>query len=186
MPDAAQNRRTILTYDDYLCLPDDRNRYEILEGELAVTPAPNLNHQDISRNLEFILFSHIKKKSLGKIYDAPVDVILSDNNIVQPDIVFISNESTHMLTKRGVEGAPDLVIEISSPTTQKYDKIIKFQIYARFSVKYYWIIEPEKKVIEEYMLRNEVYNLQNRITDKDVFTPLIFPDLHMDLSEIWE
>jgi Uma2 family endonuclease len=185
MADALHNNRVVLTYEDYLSLPNDRNRYEILEGELFMTPAPSLKHQEVSRNLEFLLFSHIKTNNLGKIFYAPVDVILDESTIVQPDLAFISAGRDEVYSRRGIEGAPDLIVEIVSPGTLKFDRVSKCQIYARYGVKWYWIVNPDDRTLDEYELRENCYNLSGSYSGDMTFNPRLFPGLQMDLSEIW-
>lgn len=185
MADAAEPRRVVLTYEDYLSLPNDRYRYEIHDGELIVTSAPGLNHQDVLRNLVFVLLSHIKAQDLGKIYFAPIDVILDDNSIVQPDLVFISKDRYNILTGKGIEGVPDLVVEIISPGTARHDRIAKFQIYSRFGVKWYWMLDPGENTLEEHSLSDGAYSLTARKAHNDTFEPILFPGLRISLSEIW-
>jgi Uma2 family endonuclease len=185
MADPMRNNKIVLTYDDYISLPNDRNRYEILEGELIETPSPTTNHQRVSRNLEFVLFSHIKHTNCGEILDAPMDVILDESTVVQPDIIFIAKERFHILSKRGVDGAPDLLIEILSPATAKYDRISKMQLYARFGVQWFWIVDPDGRKVEEFERDGESYTPKSAHSGKERFTPAIFPELTIDLSEVW-
>jgi len=160
MADPIKNRKILLTYEDYLSMPNDRNRYEILGGELVVTPSPSFGHQKVSRNLEFVLFAYIKQHNLGEIIDAPMDVILDETTVVQPDIIFIAKDRYGIIKKRGIEGSPDLLIEILSPSSLRFDKISKMQIYAKYGVKWYWIVDPHGKTLEEYKLEEGFYNLQ--------------------------
>lgn len=185
MADPVRNRRVVLTYEDYLSLPNDRNRYEILEGELIVTPSPSLRHQEVSRNLLFLLFSHIKKKNLGRILYAPMDVILDNTTVVQPDLAFVSSQNDQICADRGIEGVPDLIVEILSAYSQKYDRMSKLQIYARYGVKWYWIVEPYEKTLEEYRLGEGFYDLLGTCRENEIFRPGIFPELEIDLSEVW-
>jgi len=151
--------KIVLTYEDYLLLPDDRNRYEILEGELSVTPAPSTKHQTASGNLFILLAQYIKERDLGKLFYAPIDLILESTSVLQPDLLFVSKARRHIITDRAVEGAPDLVIEILSPTTSRTDRVTKAQIYARYRVPVYWIVDVEREVIEIYLLEVESYRL---------------------------
>jgi Uma2 family endonuclease len=117
--DNMQTARSLVTYDDYIRLPDDGCRYEVLQGELVMTPAPNMDHQRISRNLEFILHSYASEKGLGEVFYAPVDVVLSMTNILQPDIVFVSSGRKHIIAKKNIVDAPDLVVEIILESTEE-------------------------------------------------------------------
>jgi Uma2 family endonuclease len=114
-----------MTYEDYVALPDDGNRYEVIEGELCVVPAPNRKHQEVLFNLAFELRKFIHHKQLGNVYISPFDVVLSRTNVVQPDILFISNDRLAILTDAGATGAPDLAIEVSSASTRRRDEVTR-------------------------------------------------------------
>jgi Uma2 family endonuclease len=107
--------RVVLTYRDYAALPDDGRRYEIHDGELSVTPAPSPRHQDVVLNVATVLRAHVAAHGLGKVYVAPIDVILGDTTVVQPDVVYVAADRIALVTARGLEGAPTLVVEILSP-----------------------------------------------------------------------
>jgi Uma2 family endonuclease len=149
----------ILTEDDYQRFPDDGRRWELIDGEAYVTPAPSLEHQRVSRNLEFVLHEHVRAHQLGEIFYAPVDVYLGRTDIAQPDLVFVSAARVAILSKRGIEGAPDLVIEILSPSTKHRDLGDKQQMYARHGVQHYWIVDPVAKSIAELALSGRAYAL---------------------------
>ena len=106
--------KIVLTYEDYVLLPNDRNRYEILQGELTVTPAPSTKHQSASANLFKLLSRHIDDRNLGKLFYAPIDLILDPTTILQPDLLFVFSSHQQVITERAVEGVPDLVVEIVS------------------------------------------------------------------------
>jgi len=164
--------KIILTYEDYAALPNDGNRYEILEGELAVTPAPSTKHQTASGNLFFLLTQHIKANDLGKLFHAPVDLILESTSVLQPDLLFVAKARQNIITDRAIEGAPDLVIEILSPTTSRSDRVTKAQIYARHKVPAYWIVDPEQEAVEVYLLNVDSYRLAVTLQGE---TPLPVP-----------
>src|SRR5439155_1983242 len=128
----------------------DGLRYEIHEGRLSVTPAPVPEHQEASGDLYFVLRQHVTSRGLGKLYYAPLDVILSDTTIVQPDLVFLDNSRLCQISGRGVEGPPTLVVEILSPSTSRIDRVRKTQLYAQYGVPYYWIVDPRARTIEGY------------------------------------
>jgi Uma2 family endonuclease len=151
------NGKIVLTYEDYVLLPNDRNRYEILEGELTVTPAPSTKHQSASANLFKVLSKHIDDRNLGKLFYAPIDLILDPTTILQPDLLFVSSAHQHIITERAIEGVPDLVVEILSPTTSRTDRVTKAQIYARHAVPAYWIVDPDQESIEIYLLDGDVF-----------------------------
>lgn len=175
----------ILTYDDYLKLPEDGNRYEILEGVLYVTPAPVPRHQRVSRNLEFILHSYVSAHNLGEILDAPIDVIFSRTSIAQPDLIFISREKLHLITEKNIAGPPDLVVEILSPSTSERDRLVKAQVYAKHGVDYYWLLDPETKTLEEYRREGKTFTLLSAVQGDSTFSPELFPRLQIDLGQVW-
>jgi Uma2 family endonuclease len=142
---------TLLTYRDYAALPDDGRRYEIHDGVPSVTPAPGTAHQRISRSLFVALHLHVTTQRLGEVFSAPMDVILSDPSIVQPDILFIARERSDAISVRGIEGAPTLAVEIVSPHSRGIDRQRKIDLYARHGVPHYWIVDPEARSVEAYV-----------------------------------
>jgi len=178
-------QRVILTYADYEALPNDGRIYEIHEGELSVTPAPGSNHQLASGSLFVALYLYVKAHGLGKVLDAPIDVILGEFTIVQPDLVFLDNSRLSFLTPRGIEGIPTLIIEILSPSTARTDRTTKLQLYARHGVPHYWIVDPEARVIEAFSLSRDGYELTARAAGTQTFSAPPFTDLALDLATIW-
>ena len=140
---ATQRSGTLVTYEDYRDMPEDE-RYEIIDGELIIVAAPRRVHQSTSRNISTPIDNYVKANRLGEMYYAPTDVILSDINVVQPDILFVSNARSHILVDEGVRGAPDLVVEILSPSTAQLDKVRKRELYARFRVPEYWQVDIDE------------------------------------------
>ena len=177
--------KIILTYEDYVLLPTDRNRYEILEGELTVTPAPSTKHQTASGNLFVLLAHYIKERDLGKLFHAPIELILESTSVLQPDLLFVTKARQHIITERAIEGVPDLVIEILSPGTSRTDRVTKAQIYARYGVPAYWIVDPEQEVIEIYLLEIDGYRLSATLQGE---TPMIarpFTELEIVAREVF-
>ncbi|WP_027356738.1 Uma2 family endonuclease [Desulfofundulus thermocisternus] len=177
--------KIVLTYEDYLDLPDDGNRYEILEGVLHVTPSPTTRHQRVSRNLQRIIDAYVLEHNLGEVFDAPLDVIFSNISIAQPDLIFVSHARSEIITEKNIAGAPDLVVEILSPNTSRRDRITKAHVYALYGVEYYWLVDPDATTVEEYRLEEGAYNLISRVTGNESFKPEIFPGLIVDLSKVW-
>ena len=177
--------RVKLTYQDYLELPDDGKQYQIIEGALYVTPAPGRPHQGTSGNLYSILRAHILGEALGEFYFAPFDVILDEFTIVQPDLLFIDHERLDMLTDRGMEGPPTLVVEILSPSSNRIDRVRKLGIYAKHGVPNYWIVDPLTRYIEAYELTGESYELTGYLqgTASGPLPP--FPELTIRLVDVW-
>ena len=147
------NVKDKLTYADYMKTPDDE-RYELLNGELIMSPSPREIHQYISGNLYLVLGAFVRERSLGRGYFSPFDVVLSDTDVVQPDLLFVSNERAAIITADNIQGAPDLVVEILSPATAERDRTIKLDLYAQHGVKEYWIVDPDDKTIT-VLLRGE-------------------------------
>ena len=142
-----QHPQIKFTYRDYLLLPE-QDRRELIEGDFYVVPAPSLRHQEVLANLAFALRVFVKKNVLGRVYLAPVDVVLSDEDVVQPDIVFVSEERREILSETNIVGAPDLVIEILSPSTADRDKNLKLSLYVRAGVREYWIVDPVEETVQ--------------------------------------
>ena len=177
--------RTILTYKDYEALPADGRRYELHEGELSVTAAPSPKHQQVSGNLFVALRHHAKTHGLGEVLYAPIDCILSDITIVQPDIVYLEAQRLAAISSRGIEGPPTLVVEIVSPSTIQIDRSVKFQLYARYGVPHCWIVDPEVRSIEAYRLTEGVYQLMGRLEGLEPVSLTPFPDLLLVPASIW-
>lgn len=177
-------QRVVLTYDDYAAMPADGRRYELHEGEIYVNPAPTPRHQRISRDLEFLLHAHVVEGQLGEVFNAPIDVILGRVTVVQPDIVFVARERLAMVSERGIEGAPDLVVEILSPSTEVVDRGAKLQLYARHGVRHYWIVDPAACSLAEHVLADRDLALRGTFTAPDRCTTALFPDLVIPLADI--
>jgi Uma2 family endonuclease len=177
--------KIILTYEDYVLLPNDGKRYEILDGELTVTPAPSTKHQTASGNLFVLLSQYIKERDLGKLFHAPIDLILESTSVLQPDLLFVSKARQHLITERAIEGAPDLVIEILSPTTSRTDRVTKAQIYARHSVASYWIVDPERQAIEIYLLEAGGYRLAATLQGASPIIAPPFTDLQIAAKDVF-
>ncbi len=136
------NTSTKLTYEDYVCFPDDGKRHEIIDGDHYVNPAPSTYHQTVSRRIQFLLYQGIELENLGVVYNAPVDLQLGDFNIVQPDIVVVLKANEKIITPTKIKGTPDLVIEILSPSSAENDRKLKRSLYEKSSVPEYWIVDP--------------------------------------------
>jgi Uma2 family endonuclease len=177
--------RVTLTYADYAALPDDGRRYEIHGGELSETPAPSPRHQKVALNLAAALDAHVKANQLGEVFISPIDVILSDSTIVQPDILFLARDRLRLISERGIEGAPTLVVEILSPSTTQIDRQTKMQLYARHGVPWYWIVDPEARTIEVHALREGGYVPAARGAGDEVVRAEPLPDLALPLAALW-
>ena len=173
-----------LTYEDYLKTPDDK-RYELIEGELIMTPSPATYHQWLSKNIEYELEKYVRGKGIGKVFYAPYDVYLDDENVFQPDILFISKARSGIIGEHNVQGAPDLVVEILSESTAYNDLIRKKKLYAEFAVNEYWIVDPGEKKIEIYSLKERIFVLSHSYSEKDILESPMLSELKIDLPTVF-
>jgi Uma2 family endonuclease len=172
------------TTQDYEKLPEG-SPYQLIEGELVMSPAPAPEHQEVSLNLSYKLYNIVKKSKKGKVFYAPIDVYLDQENAYQPDIVVILEGSKAKITQKGIEGAPDLVVEILSPSTAYYDLTEKKEVYERSGVKEYWIVDPKRKTFEVYANSQEGFKLISKAKEKgSVKSELLGIDL--DLMEVFD
>ena len=178
-----QSSKLKFTYRDYLLLPEG-DRRELIEGDFFITPVPNIRHQAISRNLGLRLWELVRSHGLGQVFLAPTDVVLSPESVVQPDILFVSNERRGIITEANVSGAPDLVVEILSPSTAERDRELKRTLYARYGVREYWIVDPEDSSVEVMALEEAGFVSARRYTSGQVESPLL-PGLAIPLGEIF-
>ena len=177
-----------MTYDDYVALPDDGNRYEVIEGELCVVPAPNRKHQRIAFKLTLFLGNFVEARHLGEVYFAPFDVVLSETNVVQPDLLYVSNDRLDIFTDAVAMGAPDLAVEVLSATTRRRDEVTKLRLYENFGVDEYWIIDTAKAAIRIYRRSGKRLALVAELLNEDgvmLTTPLL-PGLAIPLAAIFE
>lgn len=176
---------TLLTYKDYQRLPDDGRRYEVLAGELLMSPSPQTLHQRVLLNLGFELHAHVRRRKLGEIFLAPYDVVLTTHDIVSPDLIFVANANRSIVTAKNIRGIPDLLIEIVSPNRPALDTRRKKSTYERCGVPNYWILDPVKQSLIEYVLADGAYRARIEKSVTAVLTPLIFPKLKLQLDRIW-
>jgi len=169
-------------YASYAAIPDDGKRHEIIVGEHFMNPAPNLYHQTVSRRIQFQLYTAIELPELGQVFNAPVDVQLSDHDIVQPDLVIIGKERRHIMTPIKIKGVPDLMIEILSPSNPDHDRKRKRKLYERNRVPEYWIVDPEEHSVLQLILVDGVYQEQ---THRESITMTIPPHVSVDLTKVW-
>jgi Uma2 family endonuclease len=177
------------TYEDYKSLPfSETRRYELLGGDLIMVPSPSFGHQRISWELEYRLSQYVREHQLGIVLDAPLDVVFgegSEREVAQPDILFISNERWEIIQDDEIRGAPDLIIEILSPSTADYDRHYKRTLYARHGVKEYWLVDPDSQTIEVLTLGKRGYRRAELYTrDQTLRSPLL-PGFEIQLAEIF-
>jgi len=171
------------TYEEYYKLEDDQ-RYEIINGELLMAPAPTLWHQDWLSDLNDLVKSFVKKNKLGRLFFAPVDVVLDEENTVQPDLVFVASANAGILRERAIFGAPDLLVELVSPSSVRRDRHEKMTLYARFGVKEYWIGDPANQSLGIFTLKEGRYELLCLAEEKGAVHPKVLTGLKFDLSEL--
>ena len=176
-----------LTYEDFLLFPDDGKRHELIDGAHYVTPSPNTRHQAIVMNLSGMIWNYLQQHPVGRVFGAPFDVVFSDIDVVEPDLLFVTRARQEaVLTTQHVRGAPDLVVEVESPDTRKRDATIKRRLYERFAVSEYWVIDPELDAIKVYR-RIEVRYVRVAellLENGDVLSTPPLPGLEMPLSRI--
>jgi len=171
-------------YEDYLQMPIYDKRYELINGEFYMLPSPSWYHQITSMNIFLALHDYVKTRGLGEVCYAPLDVVLSKKDVVQPDLLFISKERSHIITSKNIRGAPDLVVEILSKSTAKRDKRIKRKLYAKYGVKEYWIVDRDKEEIEVMVLGEKSLVKVGTYHDSQIKSPL-FKDLVLNPKDVF-
>ncbi len=177
-------KEKLWTYRDYLELNDDK-RYEVINGRLYEMPAPHFEHQDIGMTLAVLIYNFVKLKKLGKVLPAPFDVILSEDIVVQPDIVFISKENLKNIKEGRLFGPPDLVVEVVSPASYYRDRYEKFRIYEEAGIKEYWIVYPGEKAIEVWVSKEGKYELHSIASGEGKVKSKVLKGFEVDLKKIF-
>ena len=181
--------RVKLTYDDFLLFPDDGKRHELIDGEHYVTLSPNTRHQTISSNLHFLIRAWLEDHPVGRIFYAPFDLVLTNFDVVEPDLLYISHERAgQILTAKHVTGAPEIVVEIGSPATRKRDGTIKRRLYERSGVSEYWVIDPDLELVRVYSNRDGQFERPRELSAEagDVLTTPHLDGLRLVLRKIFE
>ncbi len=177
-----------LTYEDYACFPDDGKRHELIDGEHYVTPAPLTKHQRVSVNLVSAIHHHCHQTKQGQVFSAPTDVIFTETDVVQPDVVFLAKDRDHLITRENIQGAPDLIVEILSNSTRRRDERLKRNLYEQHGVKEYWIVDPELDSVKLYRLQEDRYATPQEVSTEQphatLTTPLL-PTFALSLSDLF-
>ena len=178
---------TKLTYEDYLLFPDDGLRHEILDGEHFVSPSPNLRHQIVIMNLFRALDTFVRGSRIGRLFFAPVDVLLSRHDVVVPDLLFVRSERFDLFTAANVQGSPDLLVEVLSPSGRKRDEVIKRDRYERTGVAEYWLVDPEVETVKVFRLEGGRYGRPQLLSlrDGDSLTTPLLPSLEVPLADVF-
>jgi Uma2 family endonuclease len=175
-----------LTYEDLALYPDDGKRHELIDGVHFVTPAPHLRHQRVLQNLNHRLDSFVRERELGRVYIAPADVVLSDVDVVQPDLLFISRERLD-IADAVVRGAPDLVVEVASPASRRQDEVLKRGLYDRAGVAEYWLVDPDAETVKVFRRHASEFGRPLLLSASEgdrLETPLL-PGLEIPLTAIF-
>ena len=173
-----------LTYEDYRKTPEDE-RYELIDGELIVAAAPNIAHQTAQANLGGPMQVYVRAEDIGRVFFSPCDVVLSEHNTFQPDLVFVSNENADIITDANIQGAPDLVVEIISPSSTGRDWVVKRDLYARHGVKEYWLIDPINRTLWVMLLKDGYLELAGEYKEGDTVTASTIRGFMVNLSDIF-
>lgn len=183
----AVRKEVKFTYEDYLIwdLESPDKRYELIGGEFFMVPAPNMWHQTVSREIEFRIVCLLKETELGEVFYAPCDVVLSDEDVVQPDIIFVSKENFHIITEDNIKGSPDLLIEIISKNSAQRDRITKKRLYERYGVKEYWLVDVDKKEIEVLTLTQAGYEIYGVFKAQDTLSSVVLRNFDFKVGEVF-
>ncbi len=173
------------TYDDYAALPDDGHRYEIVNGVLVMAPVPSPEHQDIVLEIASYLRIHIKLTGLGRVFPAPIDVDLGSKNVFQPDVVAVLNAHLDRVAAKKIVGAPDLVVEVVSPGSGVMDRIAKYAVYARAGIPEYWIVKPERKTVEVFVLEDGEYRSLGIFGGQQTLPSRVVPGLPVRVEQFF-
>ena len=173
------------TYADYAAIREDGHRYEIVNGVLYMTPSPSLGHQAIAGEIFAYLRNFVQMAGLGRVFVAPTDVELSYKNVVQPDVFVVLNEHLDRMAGSRLIGAPDLVVEIASPSTARHDLREKQDAYTRAGVLEYWIVTPGEQVVEVLVLEDSLYRSLGVFHGQAILPSGIVPDLPVKVEQFF-
>jgi Uma2 family endonuclease len=179
------SRPPVLTYEDYCLLPEDGKRYELIEGELFVSPSPSTRHQTVSVQLVYELMQALYKPGLAKIFPAPTDLLLAKTTVVVPDLIVVSTARASLITARALEGPPDVVVEILSPSSIDRDQYIKRKLYEKFQVPEYWVVDPEQGSMTVYRLDEGTYGIRARYDRDSILASPDFPTLRVAMADVF-
>jgi len=188
MHTVTPSSRTKLTYEDLLLFPDDGKRHELIDGEHFVTPKPNSAHQLIVGNIHFALRDHLKAHPVGVVMLAPFDIVLSDVDVVEPDLIFFTRECfARVVGEKNARGAPDLAVEVLSPGTRRTDETLKRRLYERNRIGEYWVVDPEIEVVKVYRLAGDAYGraIELVLERDEVVTSPLLPGLALRLKNVF-
>ena len=177
-----------LTYDDFVHIPDDGKRHELIDGVHYVSPSPNIRHQRILGNLHLLIGNWLEAHPIGHVFVAPLDVVLSDHDVVEPDVLYLSNErAAETMTPDNIRGVPELIVEIASKGTRRRDETIKRRLYERVGVAEYWVVDPAIDVVRVYPRENggPWRPIELSREGSDMLTTPLLPGLQLPLARIF-
>ncbi len=177
------NGKTLLTYDDYALIPEDGKRHELIGGVHYVSHSPRTKHQRILTGILPQLYSQIQGSGQGEVFIAPLDTVFSDFDVVQPDLLVILKENSRIITEKNIQGAPDLVVEITSPSTEDRDLDLKKTLYQTFGVREYWVVLTEEDTVEKFLLEGGAYKSCGRFQEAIEFSGI--PGVVVDLTKVF-
>ncbi|MGI9034013.1 MAG: Uma2 family endonuclease [Acidimicrobiales bacterium] len=172
----------VWTYADYAALPDDGHRYQVIEGELVMSPSANTRHQRIVGRVFMFIVDHLRGHGGGQVFVAPYDVVMADTVVVQPDVLFVADADAHKITDANLQGAPTLAIEVLSDS--RLDRVRKRRIYAAHGVPEYWIVDPEADRVEVYRLVEGEYPSPTILEPGAVLTTDLLAGLEIDVAAL--
>ncbi len=175
-----------LTFEQFRQLPSDGKRYELVRGGVHVTPAPATRHQAILQNLSGNLWSHVIKNHLGEVWTAPLDVRLGEDTALQPDLIFISNARAGIIQENWIAGAPNLIVEVLSPSTAAYDRATKLPVYADAGVPEVWLIDSRANTVEVLKLQGKKHFAEPTHAGDQVLTSNLFPGWQLPLRDLFD
>jgi len=181
---AQPKPRLKFTVKDYMSLPGDK-RYQLLDGEMILAPSPTTRHQTIAQRLSLALQEFVAASSLGRLWFAPLDVLLSNHDVAQPDILFVSNERSSIITEANIQGAPDLVVEILSPGTAEYDRGYKQALYGRHGVREYWLVDPDAETVEVLTLGDQGLTPTATYRRGEVLASPLLEGMSLELDQVF-
>jgi Uma2 family endonuclease len=178
---------TKLSYDDLVLFPDDGKRHELIDGEHFMTPAPGTGHQWVAQRLNSLLYQFVDANRLGRVYFAPLDVVFTRHDVVEPDLLFVSQQRLDIITAPNIQGAPDLVVEILSPTSRRHDEVRKLSLYDRAGVAEYWLVDPEAETVKAFRRQGAHFGRPELLgaRDGDVLRTPLLPGLEIPLAAIF-
>jgi Uma2 family endonuclease len=177
-------RKPLFSVDDLAHTPNDGKRYEIMDGELIVSPAPTTDHQGVSLSLTNLLF-RAQEAGYGRAFSAPTDVVFGRHRATQPDLLFIRRERLHIITPASIQGAPDLIVEILSPSSRADDFGWKMTLYAREGVPYYWVVDPTARTVQPYRLGEDGYVAEPLLRAGDTLACPLFPGITAEVARLF-